>query len=162
MIRVHLPFHDICICEICGQFLNGEGIKTHPQFLPPSPDIQIGDRVLLHSNALVKCVETKTWFWFVRTHRTKERFVEMSERPREYTVTGLHYSQRGERAYENRRSTTLPLHTLLVTLRGSGSAPACTVIGDLTFEEFSLWRRGNREELEAAGLVEPEPVTVMA
>lgn len=160
MIRVHLPFHEVCVCEICGQLSNGEEIKTHPQFLPPTPDVRTGDRVLLHSNAPVKFVETETWFRFVKTHRTKERFVGMSERPREYTVTGLRYSQRGERAYEKRQPTTLPLHTLMVTLRGSGSAPACTMIWDLTFEEFSLWRRGNREELEAAGLVEPEPVTL--
>lgn len=165
MIEVRLQFYSVFICQICGkEDSRAEIEKCEAVAVWEAPDVRIGDEVKMYRNA-----------WRGR------RFVGLSENPENYGVGDLFYAKPGYRfVAADHRKFQPRHHQLCINLtqarriatneteaeraenwekyRNEGWSMIAFGI-NMTFAEFLLWRKGDRKELEPAGLVEPpEPV----
>lgn len=151
MVKVRLPFEDLFICEICGSCsVSAENIeKCEREPKKGIPDVRIGDKVLLFGNE-----------W------RGNRYVGLSPTPREWRVHRIYYAPSRLMVGKNKWRD---LHELCIALRRSivHGAEQCWEPGDNgipferheSYDEFCLWREGDREKLEEAKLVEPENFT---
>lgn len=143
MKKIELPFSDLFICEICGNSGSAEAItKCEAKAVWEMPDVKIGDTVKIYKNK-----------W------ENKRYIGLSEKPEIWTVSNLFYA-------EPRRHTESEHHQLCIRLEAqidllthehrpydSKDKGVIATWKTMSYLEFILWREGDREKLEKAGLV---------
>lgn len=150
MKKIELPFSDLFICEICGNSGSAEAIaKCEAKTVWETPDVKIGDTVKIYRNK-----------W------QNKRYVGLSEKPEMWTVDNLFYAKHPSLMDSFRIESGR--HQLCIRLRAQIDSQTkeqrpythnpkdrgvITIWKTMTYLEFILWREGDREKLEKAGLV---------
>ena len=137
MIEIRLPYYSAFICEICGLIAYSEVMEVHENHVLElqKPDVQVGDKVKIFQNCWRKDPDWKN-----------ERFVGMSQESLEYTVVKLYYNVNHELNILLRRNPE--------EKRGWRPGDKICMTMFISYNEFLLWREGDRKKLEEAGLIE--------
>lgn len=150
MKKIELPFSDLFICEICGKNSDSAEViaKCEAKAVWETPDVKIGDTVKIYRNK-----------W------QNKRYVGLSEKPAIWTVDNLFYAKHP--SLMNSFRIESEHHQLCIRLRAridprTGEQYSynpkdggnITIWKTISYLEFILWREGDREKLEKAGLVE--------
>lgn len=165
MIEIKLPFYSLFVCQICGYQSRSKEAVVGCESVPINgrPDVNIGDEVAIYGRA-----------W------QGERFVGLSGISEKYSVTDLFYARNVQNLGLGDSRRLLPKHHELcigltqATRLKTGETRGYFDIGQercrqegwaiswvsITWEEFCLWRRGSRTELETKGFVEPLEIPV--